>query len=249
MRAPNSITIPLFAFVASVTGSYNNTTRSCNSSLASVNAFGTFTFAVEYPIDMASTAEGQSIQMVPDPSWLMTVDRGDSVWDTSFWYDTAGQNYSNDLSINYDACAFIITHLPINTVELGQDDPGDCSSTLSQGCRAALMDRIASSAEMWTTYSSPPPYSNLSAGVLPTLCSYILGGLSDGNDHRYPIECANEFGFVKDEGEVVVENSLALTGYNSSIMVNRPSPANHSRQFPCSNGHFVGQLVCATKRQ
>lgn len=95
---------------------------------------------------------------------------------------------------------------------------------LSQGCRDALLDRIASSALMWTTYASPPPYSNLSAGVLGTLCGYIYNGVADdGND--YPRECAKEF------GGSIGGTELMLTGYNGSDIDNSCSLQSGIKTF------------------
>jgi len=201
------------------TNSDNDATWFCNSSIASANASGLFTFAVDYPLGNG-TSSGPTIN-VPDPSWALTVDVRNSSTHSSIWYDTAGQNYSDDLSINYDACAYIITGgLPINTLELGQDDPGDCSSMFSDACRSAILDRAAASAHNWVSYASPPPYSNLSAGVLPSICSYIFGDLGDDDatNFVYPQACAQEFGYTHAINEPLSTLSLTLTGYNSSAL-------------------------------
>lgn len=82
---------------------------------------------------------------------------------------------------------------------------------------------MAESAQKWTSYASPQPYSNLSAGVLPTLCSYILGDLGD-DGKTYPRTCANEFGYGYDTHDIDAYNRqvytgiVALTGYNDTIL-------------------------------
>jgi hypothetical protein len=121
----------------------------------------------------------------------MTVDDDNDSPQTNLWYSTGGQNYSDDLALGYDVCAYYIGNLPLSTVELGQDDPGDCSTTFSDHCRTAILDRAAESAYKWVSYASQPPYSNLSTGVLSTICSYIIGDFGD-NGFTYPKECSQD---------------------------------------------------------
>lgn len=97
-----------------------------------------------------------------------------------------------------------------------QDDPGDCSQTLSQQCRKAIIDLLESTAYNLAEYPSPPPYSNLSAGVLPALCNTMFNDL--GNDPEnvisFPGECSKEFGAAS----LLSRELVPLTGYNESIM-------------------------------
>ena len=202
---------------ANGTGSTGQNNQLCNSTMASANASGIFTFAVDYPL-ANSSQPGQPVINVPDPSWAITVNEQNGTVQSSIWYDTAGQDYSHDLSIDYDACAFLITGgLPLNTLQLGQNDPGDCSSMFSQDCRTAILQKTAASALKWVSYASPPPYSNLSAGVLPSICSYILRDLGHGN-FQYPMECAQEFGYTHSINEPTSTLLLPLTGYNESTL-------------------------------
>ncbi len=202
---------------------FGNETLLCNSTISKANASGIYTFAVDYPTKQFNASSGPAEQNIPDPSWALTVDVAQNTTQTTLWYDTAGQNYSNDLGIGYDACAFVVSSLPQNTIRLGQDDPGDCSSMFSQPCRDAILTRAASSAQQWTTYSSPPPYNNLTAGVLPTLCGYIYADLGD-DGKAYPKECAQELGYDYNINHVEAYNRnvgtlvQALTGYNSSFV-------------------------------
>jgi hypothetical protein len=88
----------------------------CNKTTESANASGIFTYSVPYENSTANV-------IIPDPSWALTVDEYSDDLRTSLWYSTAGQNYSNDLALGYDVCAYSITDVSLNTVELGQDDP------------------------------------------------------------------------------------------------------------------------------
>lgn len=191
----------------------------CNTTVGSANASGIFTCAVDYPLPGVQH-EGQVIINIPDPSWAYTVNVQNNTVQAAVWYDTAGQNYSDDLSLGYDVCSILITGgLPINTIELGQNDPGDCSAMLSNDCRTALLEKTAASAHKWVTYASPPPYSNLSAGVLPTICGYILADLAQGN-YQYPAECAQEFGYNDNINDPTRSSLQALTGFNDTILDN-----------------------------
>lgn len=156
--------VPIALLLAGSTGSE---TSLCNWTLAAANASGIF--PIEGPFMLNSNAQ--------DPYWSLAVDQSnDTTW-TSIWYNTHGQNYSDDLALNYDVCAFVISGLPANTVRLGQNDPGDCSSTLSPACINALVTESANTALMLSTYASPSYgsiQSNLSAGVLPYICSQVL---------------------------------------------------------------------------
>jgi hypothetical protein len=197
-------------------------TLSCNSTIDKANASGIETFSVDYPIDQNYKA-GEAIKFVPNPSWAVTVDEISGETQRTIWYNTAGQNYSDDLGLNYDVCAYVISGLPKNTIELGQNDPGDCSSMLSAACREDILTRLSESAYKWTSYYSPGPYSNLSADAVSSLCGgYILPDL--GEDGKpYPRSCRKEFGLVYDTNDPgyntnPTAESMALTGYNSSIL-------------------------------
>jgi len=82
-------------------------------------------------VSSPANAEG-SFEAVPYPAWATTVDHPANATQTSIWYDVAGQNYSDDLSLRYDVCSAIYKWLTVSTVRLAQDDPRDCSSTLEE---------------------------------------------------------------------------------------------------------------------
>lgn len=137
----------------------------------------------------------------PDPSWAITVSGGDTEQiQTNIWYDTAGQNYSDDIGINYDVCAYALSRFPRDTVQLAQDDDsGSCGGVFTPQCIHALTERAAESAHKWVSYSTPPPYQNLTAGVLPSICSYNANDLHD-DGMNYPKECKQEFGMSETDG-------------------------------------------------
>jgi hypothetical protein len=149
----------------------------CNTSISNANASGVFTFPVEYPLQNENQTSHMSI---PDPSWAITVTGGNGKEvNRELWYDTAGQNYADDLAINYDVCTFILSNLPTNTLRLGQNDLGNCSTMFTQRCIDKLTYMASVSAYKWISYSSPPPYENLTYGVLPSICGYIHDDLHD----------------------------------------------------------------------
>ena len=242
-----SRTATLLSFLLTSTSAYD---YSCpKQDISSFNASGVVTFEVDYPLPQVSSKDGEVIHNVPNPSWAYTVNATGDTFIQDFWYSPNGQNYSNDLAIGYDACAYIMVGgIPINTIELGQNDPGNCSSMLSWDCRNALMTRAAASALQWTTYSSPPPYSNLSAGVLPTICDKILEDLTDDNGkYNYPKECGQELNtgvslpHSKEVYHVVDYEQGTLTGFNSSIIDNNCSmQANNLTYYKFGEGLSEG---------
>jgi hypothetical protein len=150
------------------------TNRLCNSSILDANASGIITH--EHG-DLYDTAYRSG---VPDHSWAVTITGGSGqALERQFWYDTAGQNYGDDVGIDTDVCAIPNFHLPLNAHRLGQDDPGNCSTVFSQHCIDSVTSMASESALKWTTYSSPPPYENLTAGVLPSICTYIANDLQE----------------------------------------------------------------------
>ncbi|KAI5360599.1 hypothetical protein Slin14017_G087740 [Septoria linicola] len=176
-------------------------------------------------------SQGSLVVNVPDPSWAITVAAIGANVQTSLWYDTAGQNYSDDLGILYDVCTFRFGNLPENTLRLAQDDDGRCGSTLSNECQAELRKRASNSAQLWTTYSSPPPYRNLTAGVLPTLCTYVQADLTN-DDGTWPTQCSVELGNGQPgQGQNASISTMALTGFNESILDNGCSLTADSQRF------------------
>jgi hypothetical protein len=146
----------------------------CNGSISDANASGIVTHSSR---DVQNTGNGYG---APDHSWAITVTGGNGQeLERRFWYDTAGVDYADDVGIDTDVCAFPHFYMPLNAHRLGQDDPGDCSTVFSQRCIDSVTAMAAESALKWTTYSSPPPYENLTAGVLPSICEYISDDLKD----------------------------------------------------------------------
>jgi hypothetical protein len=151
--------------------SESTTNRLCNSSITVANASGIITYD---PTDPYRSGDA------PAHSWAITISGGNGqAIQREFWYDTAGQNYADDVGLDMDVCAFPNFYLPLNADRLGQDDPGNCSTVFSQRCIDAVTSMASQSALKWVTYSSPPPYENLTAGVLPSICSYIINDLKE----------------------------------------------------------------------
>jgi hypothetical protein len=155
------------------------TNRLCNSSISAANASGIITHTQGQGRIGEDLNPGGGLG-APDHSWAVTVTGGNGQeLERRFWYDTAGVNYADDVGIDTDVCAFPNFHMPLNAHRLGQDDPGNCSTVFSQRCIDAVTSMAAESALKWTTYSSPPPYVNLTAGVLPSICNYISKDLQE----------------------------------------------------------------------
>lgn len=156
---------------SSESSSANITNALCNSSIADANASSILTYD---PRNNRGTGDA------PDHSWAITVTGGNGQeLERQYWYDTAGLDYADDVAINTDVCAFPNWKLPLNANRLGQNDSGNCSTLFTQHCIDSLTSMASQSALKWTTYSSPPPYENLTAGVLPSICKYIMNDLEE----------------------------------------------------------------------
>jgi hypothetical protein len=146
----------------------------CNGSISEANASGIVT---HNSWDVQNTFNGLG---APDHSWAITVTGGNGQeLDRRFWYDTAGVDYADDVGIGTDVCAIANFNMPLNADRLGQNDPGDCSTVFSQRCIERVTSTASKSAYMWIYHSSPPPYENLTSGVLPTICDNIATDLRD----------------------------------------------------------------------
>lgn len=142
----------------------------CNSSISNANASGFITYNPDdYYVDRA-----------PKHSWAVTITGGDGEKiRRQFWYDTAGENYADDLALGMDVCAFPNFEMPLNAHRLGKHDPGNCSTVFTQHCIDSVRSAASESALKWVKYSSPPPYENLTAGVLPSICRYISSDIHE----------------------------------------------------------------------
>lgn len=155
------------------------TNRLCNGSISDANASAIITHTQGQGRIGEDLNTGERLG-APNHSWAVTVTGGNGqALERRFWYDTAGVNYADDVGIDTDVCAFPNFYMPLNAHRLGQDDPGNCSTIFSQRCIDAVTSMAAKSALKWTTYSSPPPYENLTAGVLPSICTYISNDLRE----------------------------------------------------------------------
>ena len=148
--------------------------RLCNSSISDANASAIITH------DPATDWQTGGRSGTPEHTWAVTITGGNGQKiERQFWYDTAGVDYADDVGMDQDVCAFPNFYLPLNAHRLGRDDPGNCSTVFTQRCIDSVTSAASESALKWTTYSSPPPYENLTAGVLPSICTYIAKDLQD----------------------------------------------------------------------
>lgn len=144
----------------------------CNSSISNANASGLLTIPTVY----APWSEDQRMY----PSWAVTVSGGNGKEvNRNLWYDTAGENYADDMALRYDVCTIVFADLHTNAYHLGQKDSGNCSSMITDRCMESVSHMASISADKWITYSTPPPYENLTAGVLPTICRNIRDDLQE----------------------------------------------------------------------
>lgn len=144
----------------------------CNSSISNANASGILTIPSSY-----ARGSGDERRY---PSWAVTVSGGnDQEVSRTLWYDTAGENYADDMGLHYDVCSIVFADLHTNAYRLGQNDSGNCSSMITDRCMESVTRAASISADMWITYSTPPPYENLTAGVLPTICRNIRDDLQE----------------------------------------------------------------------
>ena len=173
-----SATVAIAQSLDSSTNSFSEVTAPnhllCNGSISEANASGIVT---HNSWDVSNTFNGFG---APDHSWAITVTGGNGQeLNRRFWYDTAGVDYADDVGIGTDVCAIANFDLPLNAHRLGQNDPGDCSTVFSQRCIESVTSIASESALKWIDHSSPPPYENLTSGVLPTICDYISADLQD----------------------------------------------------------------------
>ena len=100
-------------------------------------------------------------------------------------YATGGANYSDDLALGYDVCAFTLPTYSTNTLYRAQSDTGNCFATFDSDCVSALESAASSYADGLISNATPPPNSNLTADTLSRVC-YDIGQTIEQN---FPSEC------------------------------------------------------------
>ena len=119
-------------------------------------------------------------------SWAFTVYENGTSTQGTLWYSTNGANYSNDFALGYDVCGVQVLNLTLETQFNAQHDNGTCLSAIDQDCVNALQDMAANTARILVANpSSYGPSSNLSNGVLPTVCDDIATAIKS----NFPKEC------------------------------------------------------------
>lgn len=141
---PKRVLLLGFVFCSTITWAANVTepalVHDCKYRLSDYNASGIITWEVSSPIntgngDFHSTPPFSLAKTI---SWNATDDTASS----ALWFDTAGLNFSNDVSLEMDACAWMLSPVTENMVRLAQNDPGDCSAVVSDPCRKAMSDQM-----------------------------------------------------------------------------------------------------------
>lgn len=100
-------------------------------------------------------------------------------------YATGGANYSDDLSLGYDVCAFTFLTYSDNTLLRAQADTGNCLATFDSECVSDLESAASGYADGLISNATPSPNSNLTAGSLPTVCYEIAQSI----ENNFPSSC------------------------------------------------------------
>jgi hypothetical protein len=140
--------------------------------------------------------KADSIAFTP-VTWRVTVyqpqPRGNdtSRTDLSLWFDTNGANYTDNFALGWDACYLWMVPWALNTFRRGQNDSGDCSTTLNQACVSDLQAATNSAAKLLVSQPTTPGpnSSNLTTNSLPGVCSQIAAMVSQ----QFPESCAPFF--------------------------------------------------------
>jgi hypothetical protein len=128
----------------------------------------------------------------------------------SLWFDTHGANYTNNFALGWDACYFWMLPFLPNTFFRGQNDPGDCSSTLDTSCIADLKNATESAShELLFILPNSGPYSSLNATSLPGVCNQIASMVNV----NFPSSCAP---FFNGTGSLVAGSPYIGGGMSTS---------------------------------
>lgn len=109
----------------------------------------------------------------------------DGLTELSLWYSPNGLNYSNNFELGYDVCYFWLSTLDLNTFFRGQNDTGDCLSTLDQTCVNDMLSLTDLYSRQLVSAPSPGPDSNLTTNSLPTVCQDMAQRLTQ----NFPDSC------------------------------------------------------------
>ncbi|KAL8827959.1 MAG: hypothetical protein Q9191_002865 [Dirinaria sp. TL-2023a] len=114
------------------TGCHSSAYDDINQALLRPNATGSYSRPSPFSSDNTSIPAG-------DWTWnTAIIVKGDNqVWQ-EWWVETPALEGVKDRDIPFQVCAIGFDGLPRKTYSNGQDDPGDCSSTLDQECVTAL---------------------------------------------------------------------------------------------------------------
>lgn len=140
-------------------------------------------------------------------SWASTLWQNETTTNIGTWYSTHGLNYSDDFKIDFDVCTLIIGGMTQVAQIRGQNDNGNClttsaymlkfnvgivrntltwrSTAVDQSCVDALETQASNAANVLVEYKTGSPTTNLTKGVLPTVCQDIAQNIQN----NFPKEC------------------------------------------------------------
>ncbi|KAL9612351.1 MAG: hypothetical protein Q9167_003038 [Letrouitia subvulpina] len=136
------------SLIGSSVGQDNDTATGCSQN----GAGSQFHKALQHPNASASyklpsfTPPGKTSIPPGDWAWNTTITVLNNTITQSFSIDTPTLKDIDDDDIPYEICAMAIYNLPKEKSLQGQDDNGDCKSTLSQDCVNALVQLVNTTA-------------------------------------------------------------------------------------------------------
>jgi hypothetical protein len=131
-------------------------------------------YPIEPDIDIPSKDQA------PNVTWAVTLSAGSLVNTTVqaiLWFDTGGLDYSDSLSIGFDACAIQLgdgNGLLSNTYRRSQYDNGSCVATLDASCIEAFKRQSEESAMQLVYSRTYKSAGNLTANSIVGVCDEIV---------------------------------------------------------------------------
>ena len=194
-----------------------------------------------------------SSNVTANVSWAYTLYDDDSTSDEyTLWFSAGGLNYTDDTTLGYDVCGIQLQNDDSNyavsdeAARLGAADTGNCLATLGQDCVDALNAVAANAADLLVGNPTPGPKSNLTNGVLPTICTDIGTAVQN----NLPKQCLPYFG-----GSVTAW-AFSLTDYHNASTAANPSCCSDLTTYdactitdtsaPLNVFHPVSQLSTST---
>lgn len=187
--------------------SFQTDNNLCNKTFQDANATGVYSFKPGVVQGKQAGQPDNDSGVALNASWALTISQNTTYSEVTMWYSTTGANYSDDFSLGYDVCLVWVQNITTQAQFNGQNDNGTCLSTFDQDCISALEGLATDTANgLVTTPSSYGPTSNLTGGVLPTICTDIANTIKD----NLPKECKKYW------NETVSVQGNAMTDFNGT---------------------------------